>query len=93
MHRSKSEDVRRDEVKGNIVIKDLQYFYSSRPDKMILNNINLHISAGSTVALVGASGGGKSTLVHMLMRFYDPISGSILLDGVDLKEINVRNSI
>jgi ABC-type multidrug transport system fused ATPase/permease subunit len=50
----------------------------------VLQNLDLQIDAGSTVAFVGRSGGGKSTLVHLLMRFYDPTRGTITLDGVSL---------
>jgi subfamily B ATP-binding cassette protein MsbA len=55
-----------------------------------LKDLDLHIKAGTTCALVGKSGGGKSTLVHLLMRFYDPPGGRILLDGIPYKDLNLR---
>ena len=57
---------------------------------MILNNINLNLKAGEVVALVGPSGSGKSTLASLIPRFYDPSSGSILLDGVNLRELDIE---
>jgi ABC-type multidrug transport system fused ATPase/permease subunit len=62
-----------------------------RPDYKVLNNVTLNISAGTTCALVGRSGGGKTTLVSLLMRFYDPKEGQILLDGVPLTDLKLRD--
>ncbi|CAN0403182.1 unnamed protein product, partial [Hapterophycus canaliculatus] len=57
----------------------------------VLKGLDLHIPAGSTCALVGRSGSGKTTLVHLLLRFYDPWAGRILVDGVPLTDVNLRN--
>ena len=70
---------------GKLEFKNLSFSYPNS-DRPALNNINLTIEPGQTVALVGASGGGKSTLINLLPRFYDYHSGQILLDGVDLKD-------
>lgn len=64
-----------------------------RPKERVLDGITLKISGGTTVAFVGKSGGGKSTMVHLLMRFYNPKSGRILLDGRDLNDINVTTAV
>jgi ATP-binding cassette subfamily B (MDR/TAP) protein 1 len=76
--------------KGDIVMKDLFFSYPSRPEISVCQGYNLEIKAGETIALVGPSGSGKSTIVNLLLRFYDPSSGQVLLDGTDLKELNVR---
>ena len=87
---SSSKKGLRPKVQGAISFKNVCFSYPTRPHQRILNHFNLEIPAGSTVALVGPSGGGKSTVVSMVERFYDPnISGSIHLDGHDLREINV----
>jgi len=78
-------------IKGNISFKDVVFTYPTRPDNRVLKGLNLEIEAGKTVALVGPSGGGKSTTVALLERFYDPLSGSIELDGINLKDINVHH--
>jgi subfamily B ATP-binding cassette protein MsbA len=57
----------------------------------VLHNVNLRVAAGATVAIVGRSGSGKSTLVSLLPRFYDPSSGAVLLDGVDVREYRLRD--
>ena len=56
----------------------------------VLKNINLHIPAGKFTAVVGASGSGKSTIIQLLERFYDPVEGTITLDGYDIKTLNLR---
>ncbi|CEG50437.1 multidrug resistance protein abc superfamily [Plasmopara halstedii] len=75
---------------GRIEAKNVNFTYPSRPDAQILRDYNLTIESGQMVAFVGASGGGKSTLTALIERFYDPISGSIYLDGRDIKTLNVR---
>jgi len=73
--------------KGNIKFEDVNFSYIK--DKTALNGINLNIDSGKVVALVGPSGGGKSTLMSMILRFYDPKSGKITLDGNDLKDLTI----
>jgi len=80
-----------EDISGNISIKDVHFSYPTRPGDPILNGLNLEIAAGQTVALVGPSGGGKSTVVAMLERFYDPHLGSIEVDGVNIKDLNVKH--
>ena len=75
---------------GDIELKNVQFHYPSRPENGVLNGINMHIEKGSKVALVGASGAGKSTIVSMLMRFHDPISGEITIGGVNIKDYDLH---
>ncbi|KAK9235080.1 P-loop containing nucleoside triphosphate hydrolase protein [Lipomyces kononenkoae] len=81
---------RLENVLGDIELRDIKFIYPSRPNVTILEHFNLTIPAGKTVALVGASGSGKSTIVGLLERFYLPLAGHIFLDGVDLSEINIK---
>ncbi len=77
-------------LKGEIEFRDLSFSYSEDAGET-LRGMNFKIQPGQTVALVGASGAGKSTLIHLLARLYDPVSGSILLDGVDIREISLAD--
>ncbi len=70
---------------GRIHINNVTFFYPSRPDLPALENIQCEIQPGEVVALVGPSGAGKTTVFQLLLRFYDPSSGQILIDGVDIK--------
>ncbi len=74
------------EGRGHIQIEDVCFNYPSRPGIKALEHFSLEIKPGETVALVGPSGAGKSTVFQLLLRFYDPQSGKLLLDGVDIKE-------
>lgn len=79
-----------DRCDGRITLDHVQFSYPSRPTVPIVKNLSLTIEAGTTVALVGASGSGKSTIISLVERFYDPLSGVVRLDGIDLKELNVK---
>jgi len=83
--------ISRDQVQGELRLENVTFAYQMRPNSPVLKNLDLVIPRGSVCALVGRSGGGKSTLVHLLMRFYDPQQGHILLDGVPLQELNLRS--
>jgi len=83
-------------VKGTIEFKDVWFRYPTRKTEFVLRGLSLTIEPNESVALVGESGCGKSTFVNLMMRFYDPDFGQILLDGVDIKEYNLhdlRNAI
>ena len=74
---------------GRLEFKDIFFAYPSRLEKPIFYNFNLKVDAGQSVALCGPSGSGKSTIARFLLRFYDPLQGNVLVDGVDLKDLNV----
>ncbi len=76
-------------AQGALELRDVSFAY--RPGEFVLKGINLEIAAGTTIALVGPSGAGKTTLVSLLMRFYDPVEGKILLDGRDLRTITLAS--
>jgi ATP-binding cassette, subfamily B, putative efflux pump len=77
------------DVKGDVTFDHVQFTYNES-EELILRDINLNVKKGETIALVGMSGGGKSTLVSLLPRFYDVTGGRILLDGVDIRELKVQ---
>ncbi|KAL4323592.1 hypothetical protein GQ457_11G002000 [Hibiscus cannabinus] len=77
-------------VKGDIELRHVSFKYPSRPDIQILRDLSVSIRAGKTVALVGESGSGKSTVISLLQRFYDPESGSITLDGVEIQKLQLK---
>ncbi|XP_059436249.1 ABC transporter B family member 21-like [Corylus avellana] len=78
-----------DDVKGDIELHHVGFKYPSRPDVQIFRDLNLAIRAGKTVALVGESGSGKSTVIALLERFYDPDSGHITLDGIEIQKFQL----
>ncbi len=73
---------------GNIEFRNITFGYE--PHKPVLQNINLFIPAGQIVALVGPSGGGKTTISNLMLRFYDPSGGQLLLDGIDIRHLPIR---
>jgi len=74
-------------VTGRISFNDVHFAYPSRPETPALVGISLEIEPGETVAFVGPSGAGKTTIIQLILRFYDPASGKICLDGVDLRQM------
>ena len=79
-----------EKVSGAITLNRVNFHYPSRPEQFALNDFSLEIKPGETVALVGPSGAGKSTVFQLLLRFYDPVSGDIKLEGVSLDQTDPR---
>ncbi|AES64094.2 ABC transporter B family protein [Medicago truncatula] len=77
-------------IKGDIELKDVYFRYPARPDVQIFAGFSFYIPSGTTAALVGQSGSGKSTIISLLERFYDPEAGEVLIDGVNLKNFQVK---
>ncbi|KAM1187428.1 hypothetical protein ACFX2J_023354 [Malus domestica] len=79
-----------EDVSGEVEFKHVEFAYPSRPESIIFKDFNLTVPAGKTVALVGGSGSGKSTVIALLQRFYDPLGGEILLDGVAINKLQLK---
>lgn len=79
-----------EDIKGDIELKDVYFRYPARPDVQIFAGFSLYVPSGTTTALVGQSGSGKSTAINLLERFYDPDAGEVLIDGVNLKNFQVK---
>ncbi|KAE9466537.1 hypothetical protein C3L33_01556, partial [Rhododendron williamsianum] len=77
-------------ISGEVEFKNVEFAYPSRPNTPIFHNFNLKIPSGLTVALVGGSGSGKSTVIALLQRFYDPLGGEICLDGVAIDKLQLK---
>lgn len=77
-------------VQGAIELRNVKHIYPSRPEVTVMEDISLVVPVGKTTALVGASGSGKSTIVGLVERFYDPVEGEVLLDGHNLQTLNLR---
>ncbi|GMN28258.1 hypothetical protein TIFTF001_041139 [Ficus carica] len=79
-----------EDIHGDIELRDVYFSYTARPDEQIFSGFSLLIPSGTTAALVGQSGSGKSTVISLIERFYDPQSGEVLIDGVNLKEFQLK---
>jgi len=77
-------------VRGQIRIENVHFRYPTRPDVRVLRDLSFTVEPGTYVALVGASGCGKSTVIQMIERFYDPLAGQILLDGQPINQFNIQ---
>jgi ATP-binding cassette subfamily B (MDR/TAP) protein 1 len=77
-------------VNGRIELRNVNFKYPARPTVQVLDNISMVFEEGKTTALVGASGSGKSTIIALTERWYDPESGEVLLDGQDVKSLNIK---
>jgi len=82
--------IRINSFKENIVIDNVSFMYDDS-DELVLDNINLEVRKGEIIALVGSSGGGKTTFVDLIPRFYDPIKGSIKIDGIDIRQYDIND--
>ncbi|KAI6669203.1 hypothetical protein NL676_004088 [Syzygium grande] len=79
-----------DDIHGDIELRDVYFSYPARPNEQIFNGFSLSIPKGTTAALVGQSGSGKSTVISLIERFYDPQAGEVLIDGINLKEFQLK---
>lgn len=78
-------------VQGEIVFDNVDFTYPSRPEEQVLRKLSFSIKVGETIAFVGASGAGKSTIFSLILRFYDPTRGRILFDGTDMKNLSLHD--
>src|SRR5699024_3234743 len=78
------------DIQGNTDVENVSFQYQ-KDEKAVLQNVELSVKKGETIALVGMSGGGKSTLVSLIPRFYDVTNGSIKVDGTDIRDVTQRS--
>ncbi|KAM3688214.1 hypothetical protein ACB098_10G136700 [Castanea mollissima] len=79
-----------DDIHGDIEFIDVYFSYPARPDEPIFSGFSFYIPSGTTAALVGQSGSGKSTVISLIERFYDPLAGEVLIDGINLKDLQLK---
>ncbi|CAG7872591.1 hypothetical protein BRARA_F03156 [Brassica rapa] len=84
------EGLKLEKVRGEVEFKHVKFVYPSRPETSIFEDFCLRVPSGKTVALVGGSGSGKSTVISLLQRFYNPVAGEILIDGVSIDKLQVK---
>merc|ERR1712232_802182 len=77
-------ELKSESFRGHLLFENVHFAYQARPEKQVMRGLSLEVPAGGTCALVGRSGAGKTTLVHLLMRFYDASQGQIMVDGIPL---------
>jgi ATP-binding cassette subfamily B protein len=77
-------------IKGDIVFDNVSFSYDDAPDEAVLSDFNLHVKQGENIALVGPTGGGKSTIVNLICRFFEPTKGRVLIGGTDYKDFTLH---
>ena len=78
-----------EDIKGDVELKDVYFSYPTRSEHLVFDGFSLRVPSGTTMALVGESGCGKSTVISLVERFYDPQAGQVLVDGVDIRRMNL----
>jgi ATP-binding cassette subfamily B (MDR/TAP) protein 1 len=78
-----------EDMRGDIDLKDVYFSYPARPEQLIFDGFTLHVPSGTTMAIVGESGSGKSTVISLVERFYDPQAGEVLIDGINIKSLQL----
>lgn len=91
IHNPRSPRKLPDQARGIMALHNVTFAYPSNPTQQVLKNISLSIAPGEKLAIVGPSGSGKSTVLSLLLRFFDPLSGSIYVDGVDIKDVRIED--
>ncbi|CAK7356109.1 unnamed protein product [Dovyalis caffra] len=77
-------------VEGRVELRGVQFSYPSRPDILIFKDFDLRVCSGKSMALVGQSGSGKSSVLALILRFYDPTAGRVMIDGIDIKKLKLK---
>jgi ATP-binding cassette subfamily B (MDR/TAP) protein 1 len=78
-----------EDIRGDVELKDVYFSYPSRSKHLVFHGLSLRVASGTTMALVGESGSGKSTVISLVERFYDPLAGEVLIDGVDIRRMKL----
>jgi len=78
-----------EDMRGDVDLKDVYFSYPARPEQLIFDGFTLHVPGGTTMAIVGESGSGKSTVISLVERFYDPQAGEVLIDGINIKSLQL----
>lgn len=79
------------DIKGSVEFQNVSFKYPDEADKLVIENISFKVSPGEKIALVGPTGAGKTTIINLLSRFYDPIEGKVLIDGFDIKNVSLSS--
>lgn len=79
------------DIKGEVEFKNVTFAYADEPETLVLENVSFKARAGETIALVGPTGAGKTTIVNLISRFYDVVSGEVLIDGHDVRDVSVES--
>lgn len=91
IHSTKGIKIDKAHLQGEVGFHNVDFYYPTRPNSMVFKNLSFEIMPGEHICIAGPSGSGKSTVMHLLLRFYDPVRGSVTIDGKDIREYNLKN--